>query len=199
MLTDGGHVCASHGVVAPLWRPREVGYDAFADVLMLAAPVPTYLPWPMIPGWTVSDFGCVSAEDRGRGTVTRTVGSTELDGPVEVTIVSEDPGVGLGAHLSGTPEIDPGSQVTDDPPAIRVRTAGRSLPLWPLDLDHLDGEADPLTRSAFVGESDGRWLWMVVRPAPAALLLRDEWLLADVAGVGPEALDMPFGGDRGEW
>ena len=62
------------------------------------------------------------------------------------------------------------------------------------------GEADtPLTRAAFVGEADGRWLWVVVRPAAAALLMSDDWLLIDVTGMGPEALEMPFGGDRGEW
>jgi hypothetical protein len=60
-----------------------------------------------------------------------------------------------------------------------------------------DGEV--LARAVFAGESDGRWLWLVMRPASAALLLHDDWLLADVTGFGPEALEMPFGGPRPAW
>lgn len=189
--------CSRDGEVAPLWRPVEMGYDAFAQVLVLAEPVPTYLPWPMSPGWSLADVGAVAtgAGRAGRASVTRTVGSTDLDGSVEVTIVSEDPGVGLGARCAGVEQVDPGVDVTADVPAIRVRAEGRAVPLWSLEA----ADADPLTRAVFVGEADGRWLWLVVRPAAAALLLRDEWLLADVTGIGPEALEMPFGGDRGEW
>jgi hypothetical protein len=51
----------------------------------------------------------------------------------------------------------------------------------------------------FAGEADGRWLWLVMKPASAALLLQDDWLLADVTGFGPEALEMPFGGPRPAW
>ena len=56
-----------------------------------------------------------------------------------------------------------------------------------------------LARAVFAGEADGRWLWLVMRPASAALLLHDDWLLADVTGFGPEALEMPFGGPRPAW
>ena len=62
-----------------------------------------------------------------------------------------------------------------------------------------DVDAEPLERATFAGESDGRWLWLVMRPASAALLLGDDWLLADVTGFGPEALEMPFGGPRPTW
>lgn len=195
-LRDGARSCPRHGAVAPLWRPVDVGYDDLADVLALADPLPTYVPWPMSPGWTLADFGCVAEDGTAYASVTRTVGSTDLDGPVEVTVVSEDPGIGLGARCAGTRAVDPGARFTEDPPAIRVRAAGRAVPLWPLDSE---GDDAPLTRAAFVGEADGRWLWVIVRPAAAALLLRDEWLLADVTGFGPEALEMPFGGDRGAW
>ncbi len=51
----------------------------------------------------------------------------------------------------------------------------------------------------FAGEAEGRWLWLVMKPASAALLLHDDWLLADVTGFGPEALEMPFGGPRPGW
>ena len=58
---------------------------------------------------------------------------------------------------------------------------------------------DLLARAVFAGEADGRWLWLVMKPASAALLLHDDWLLADVTGFGPEALEMPFGGPRPAW
>ena len=60
-------------------------------------------------------------------------------------------------------------------------------------------EEDLLARAVFAGEADGRWLWLVMKPGSAALLLQDDWLLADVTGFGPEALEMPFGGPRPAW
>jgi hypothetical protein len=192
-----------HGPIDPLWRPQEADYDSFADLVGRSDDLPTYLPWPMSPGWSIADFGCVGS-DRVRATVTTTVGTSDLDGEVEVTIVSEEPGTGLGARCAGTAYDDPGPQISNGPPAIHVRAGGRSVPLWLVD--DLDADEptpvpddDLLARAVFAGEADGRWLWLVMRPASAALLLHDEWLLADVTGFGPEALEMPFGGPRPTW
>jgi hypothetical protein len=193
---DGAYACSVHGAIEPLWRPEVANYAAFADLVGRVADLPTYLPWPMSPGWTISDFGCVTSPARAMATVTTTVGSSDLDGPVEVTIVAEDPGVGLGARCAGITYDDPGEQIGQGPFAIRVRAGGRSVPLWAVDPHDED---DLLARSVFAGEAEGRWLWIVIRPAAAALLLRDEWLLADVTGFGPEALEMPFGGTRPTW
>lgn len=185
-----------HGTIHPLWRPESVDYDAFAELVGRAADLPIYLPWPMSPGWSISEFGCVAAGDRAAATVTTTVGTSDLDGPVEVTVVAEDPGVGLGARCAGTAYDDPGEQIGLGPHAIHVRAAGRAVPMWAVDPSIED---DLFAKSVFAGEADGRWLWLVIRPASAALLLRDEWLLADVTGFGPEALEMPFGGARPAW
>jgi hypothetical protein len=193
---DGALVCALHGSVRPLLRPQVADYTSFAELVGRVEELPTYLPWPMSPGWTIADFGCVSAPDRAVATVTTTVGASDLDGPVQVTVVTEEPGVGLGARCAGTTHDDPGHQVGVGMPAIRVRAGGRSVPMWAVDARDDD---DVLARSVFAGEADGRWLWLVIRPAAAALLLRDEWLLADVTGFGPEALEMPFGGERPVW
>lgn len=179
----------------PLWRPTTVDYDALAEVLARTRDLPAYLPWPMSPGWSISDFGCVVTEGAG-ATVTTTVGPSDLDGPVEMTVVAEDPGIGLGTRIAGVVHPDPGDQVGAGPPAVRLRAAGRPVAMWPVDV--VD-DAAPLTRAVFAGEADGRWLWVVLRPASAALLLADEWLLADVTGFGPEALEMPFGGPRPRW
>lgn len=194
--SDGAYACGVHGAIEPLWRPGVVAYEAFADLVGRVEDLPTFLPWPMSPGWTISDFGCVASPERARATVTTTVGTSDLDGPVEVTVVVEEPGIGLGSRCAGTTYDDPGGQVGHGPAAIRVRAGGRSVPMWPVDTPDDD---DLLARSVFAGEAEGRWLWLVIRPAAAALLLRDEWLLADVTGFGPEALEMPFGGPRPTW
>lgn len=196
--------CSVHGPTDPLWRPDVADYDSFADLVGRSDDMPTYLPWPMSPGWSIADFGCVGTS-RMQATVTTTVGTSDLDGEVEVTIVSEEPGVGLGARCAGTTYDDPGPQIGNGPPAIHVRAGGRAVPLWLVDESVDDtapatgGDDDLLARAVFAGEADGRWLWVVMRPASAALLLHDEWLLADVTGFGPEALEMPFGGARPTW
>lgn len=189
----------------PLWRPDEPDYESFAEVLARVGAAPTYLPWPMSPGWRIADFGCVAPPEEshdpgtsGLATITTVVGTSDLDGDVEVTVVSEDPGVGLGARCAGARSLDAGDQVGVGPPSVRVHAGGRHVPLWDVDTEG-DAEDDPLASVAFTGEADGRWLWLVLRPASAALLLHDEWLLADVTGFGPEALEMPFGGPRRQW
>jgi hypothetical protein len=194
---DRSYRCAEHGTIEPLWRPRDADYESFAELVGRSAEVPTYLPWPMSPGWSIADFGCVGTADGRAGTVTTIVGVSDLDGEVEVTVVAEDPGLGLGARCAGAPYVDPGDQVGRGSPAVRVRAAGRTVPLWSVDVD--PGGDDVLSTAVFAGEADGRWLWLMLRPASAALLLQDDWLLADVAGFGPEAIEMPFGGPRPTW
>ncbi|MEO5652346.1 MAG: DUF6758 family protein [Marmoricola sp.] len=196
-----GHLCPVHGRIEALWRPTEADYDSFAELVGRSEDLPTYLPWPMSPGWSISDFGCVGREGRVRATVTTTVGNSDLDGAVEVTIVSEEPGVGLGARCSGTSYDDPGPQISNGPPAVKVRAGGRAVSMWLVeDDDSAAGDGDDfLTQAVFAGEAEGRWLWLVMKPASAAMLLQDSWLLADVTGFGPEALEMPFGGPRPTW
>lgn len=193
---SGPFRCDNHGDVTPLWRPDQPDYDSFARLVQLAAEVAVYVPWPMSPGWQISDFGVVvdaSAEDaKALGTFTTTAGTSDLDGHVEVTFVSEEPGVGLGARLAHTVVLDPGDQVGKGPALVQLRAGGHPVHLWPVDTNH----DAPLAAGVFAGEADGRWLWVIMRPASAALLLRDEWLLADVTGFGPEAVEMPFGRPR---
>lgn len=195
-LDDGeeGSTCPVHGVVEPLWRPEKVDYESFAEVVGRARGLPIYLPWPLSPGWSIADVGCVAGTGP-RASATTTVGVSDLDGEVEFNVVTEDPGVGLGGRVAGSRRTDPGDQIGTGLPAVRVRVDGRTVPMWVVDVD----SDDFLTSSVFAGEADGRWLWLVLRPASAALLLQDEWLLADVAGFGPNALEMPFGGPRPSW
>ena len=72
----------------------------------------------------------------------------------------------------------------------------QSVPLWPVSTATSDVELD---RAVFAGEAGGRWLWVILRPASAMLLLRDEWILRDVSGLGPPLVELPFGGPRPSW
>ena len=75
----------------------------------------------------------------------------------------------------------------------------QSVPLWSVSTVSARGDDRELDRSVVAGEADGRWLWVVLRPASAILLLRDEWILRDVSGIGPPLVEMPFGGPSPSW
>lgn len=193
----GGEECPVHGALPPLWLPGESTYDEFAEHLRVAGHFPTYLPWPMGPGWAVTEFGVVAdASARPAATLTCCSGTTELDGPVDVFVVTEEAGVGLGARCAGLLHDDPGSEVGEGRAPVRVRIDSKTIPLWAVSTSRSDREFD---RSVFAGEALGRWLWIVLRPASAMLLLRDDWILRDVSGMGPPLLEMPFGGPRPTW
>jgi hypothetical protein len=189
--------CPDHGDGATLWRPEESSYDAFAEHLTTSRSFPTYLPWPMSPGWTVTDFATVrDASGNVRATLTCTSGTSELDGPVDVLVVAEEAGTGLGARCAGSRYDDPGGDIGEWPPTARVRIGRQSVNLWDVPTSGSLGEFD---RSVIAGEAGGRWLWIVLKPASALLLLRDEWILRDVSHLGPQLVAMPFGGHRPAW
>ena len=187
-------------MVPPLWRPEAATYDDFAAHLRTVSGFPTYLPWPLGPGWTVTDFaGVADREQPGRATMTCVSGTSALDGPVDVIVVSEEAGTGLGARIAGlghTGRIDPGEEVGDGPATVKVRIGSFPVGLWPVSVSGTDGEWD---RSVVVGEAEGRWLWLVLRPASAILLLRDDWILRDVSETGPQLVALPFGGPAPPW
>ncbi|MGZ4494048.1 MAG: DUF6758 family protein [Nocardioides sp.] len=189
--------CPDHGVITPLWRPAHADYEAFADHLVRSAPIPTLMPWPLIPGWAITDFGCVTkAGGEARAAFVTCAGPSDLDGVVELAIVSEEPGVGLGARCAGVDHTDPGGEIGDGPPHAKVRIGGHPVPLWSVSTANTDTTFD---RSVFAGEANGRWLWMVLRPASAALLLQSEWIMLDIADLGPELVELPFGGAPPAW
>lgn len=193
----GGWSCPEHGSVRPLWRVEEASYDGFGEHLRAAAGFPTYLPWPMSPGWRVSDFASVGVPGRDAvASMTCVSGTSALDGPVDVFVVTEEPGVGLGARVAGLARDDPGAEIAQARPEVKVRLDHTQIGLWAVSTSELDEEWD---RSVLAGEAGGRWLWMVLRPASAILLLRDSWILRDVSGSGPELVEMPFGGPGTTW
>jgi len=195
--TDGTWSCPDHGVTQALWRAEEASYDGFAEHLRTADGFPTYVPWPLSPGWSLTDFAAVAAAPgRATASLTCTSGTSELDGPVDVLVVAEEAGTGLGARCAGTRYTDPGSEIGERPPSARVRIGSQAVNLWDISTSSDDGEFD---RSVLAGEAAGRWLWIVLRPASALLLFRDDWILRDVSGAGPHLVALPFGGHRPGW
>lgn len=195
--TPEGWVCVEHGVTVPLWRPGTATYEDLGEHLRLAAGFPTYLPWPMSPGWRVTDFAVVAEEDgRVCATLTCCSGTSALDGPVDVLVVSEETGTGLGARVAGLQRPDPGPDLGQGPPSVKVRLERQAVGLWPVSTA---GEESEWDRSVVAGEAEGRWLWLVLRPASAVLLLRDDWILRDVGAAGPSLVEMPFGGPGPSW
>jgi hypothetical protein len=194
---DAPWSCPEHGATHALWRPEEATYEVFAGHLSATDGFPTYVPWPMGPGWSVTDFASVGdAPGRTRATLTCTSGTSELDGPVDAIVVAEEAGTGLGARCAGTRYDDPGIDILHRSPTARIRIGSQSVNLWDISTSSSDGEFD---RSVVAGEAGGRWLWIVLRPASALLLLRDDWILRDVSHVGPQLVEMPFGGHRPVW
>ncbi|GAB2986663.1 DUF6758 family protein [Nocardioides montaniterrae] len=193
--------CPEHGEVVPLWRPPAATYDGFAGHLERAGSFPTYLPWPLGPGWTVTDFAVVAGSGGARATLTCVSGTSVLDGPVDVLVVSEEPGTGLGARAAGLvrqpwESVDPGGEVGVGTSLVKVRLGARPVGLWSVSTSAADGELD---RSVLAGEAEGRWLWLVLRPASAILLLRDDWILRDISASGPQLVTLPFGGPPPPW
>jgi hypothetical protein len=152
----------------------------------------------MSPGWSVSDFAVVGEGD-AKATLTCSSGTSALDGPVDVFVISEESGTGLGSRCAGTLHLDPGPEIGVGPPTVHVRIGSKSVPLWVVSTVSAVNDDREVDRSVVAGEADGRWLWVVLRPASAILLLRDEWILRDVSGIGPPLVEMPFGGPVPTW
>jgi hypothetical protein len=191
-----GWVCPDHGVVPLLRRPVESTYDDFAAHLLVAGGFPTYLPWPMSPGWRVSDFAVVAGPMVAVGTLCCCSGTSDGDGPVDLMVAAEEPGTGLGGRYAGLLGADPGPEVGRGPASARVRVEGRPVALWSVSTSTVDADFD---RSVFVGEAFGRWLWLVLRPASAMLLLREEWTMQDASSIGPALVEIEFGGPGPVW
>jgi len=189
--------CPEHGQVAPLWRPPEASYDAFLDHLRASPGFPTLLPWPVPPAWSITDFAVVGeTPERTRATMIACSGTSESDGPVDLIVVSEEAGTGLGARIAGTRHDDPGAEISAASPLVKLHIDHQSVSLWAVSTSNTSPEWD---RSVVAGEASGRWLWLIFRPASAMLLLRDDWILRDLAEVGPQLVELPFGGPAPLW
>jgi hypothetical protein len=169
--------------VDPLGAVHSPSRDGLEGLLRITG-VPLWLPWPLPAGWLVTGFAGAGDERTGmRGCVVALSGPNPVGGPGDMLLVSEEPGVGLGAGFAGLDGPDPGSAFATGPPHAFVRFSHHEFPLW-----HVDAP----DRAAFAGEVMGHWLWAVLWPASAGVLLVEPMTLRDLRDPGQD-LDLPFG------
>jgi hypothetical protein len=121
--------------------------------------------------WTVGGVGWAGDDRTGaRATALAMAGPSPVGGPADMVLVAESPGTGLGARFAGIAGPDPDQ--LDTLPEAKVEAAGHPTALWPV--------RSPPDRAAFVGEAGGVWLWVLLWPADAALLLLEHLVLADL-------------------
>jgi hypothetical protein len=183
--------CTLHGAVVPLAPPHPPS-GAWLREVAARARVPVWLPWPLPTGWLLTGVGEAGTERGGTAaTVVACSGpnpapdpANPAEHPADLLVVAEQPGIGLGARLAGLDDIDPGAAVATGPAHAKVRAGGHPTPLW-----HVDGPPD---RAAYVGESGGVWLWLLLWPASAGVLVLESLDLVDVR-EGGQAIDPPTG------
>jgi hypothetical protein len=147
--------------------------DETLDYVRSRAAVPLWAPVPPPPGWLVSGLGFAGDERSGaRATVFACSGGGPLGGAADLAVVAEEPGVGLGARLAGIPGPDPGEGFDAGVPAAKVEAAGHPTALWAIP--------SAPDRAVFVGEAKACWLWAILRPAEAGVLLCENLLLRDL-------------------
>ena len=176
--------CVAHGAVAPYAPVRRVDGDGLRQ-LAARADVPVWSPLPLLPGWTLAGLARAGDERRGaRATAVAFGGPSPLGGPADLVLVAEEPGTGLGARFAGTEGLDAGDAVRGAPDA-KVLAGGHPTPLW--------RAASAGDRAAFVGEALGVWLWAVLWPPAAELVLLEHVELHDLRHEAHAALDLPVG------
>ena len=178
-----GWRCALHGEVHPLRSPYSPSADGLRGLLR-GAMVPVWVPWPLPSSWLVTGFAGAGGDRAGtRACVVALSGPNPVGGPGEMLLISEEPGVGLGAHLAGLPGPDPGEGFATGPPHALAGFGNHEFPLW-----HVDAPG----RAAFAGEVLGNWVWVVLWPDTAGVLLVEALPLRDLRDPGLD-LDLPFG------
>lgn len=175
--------CTQHGEIHPLAPARQPSPDGL-NALARNSRVPVWVPWPLPHGWLVTGFAGAGDERTGlRASAVALSGPHPLGGPADMVIVAEELGVGLGAGLAGLPGPDPGHDFAAGPPNAAVRVAHHDAPLWLVESDHT---------AAFAGEIEGNWVWVLLWPDTAGVLLVQPLPLRDLRDTTQE-LDVPFG------
>jgi hypothetical protein len=174
--------CPEHGAVHPLLPPHAPTH-AWLDDVAARSRVPVWMLWPLPTGWLFTGLAEAGSERTGpQATVVACSGpnpaprpEAPAERPADLLLVAEVPGVGLGAHLAGLDDVDPGSAVGQGPAHATVRADGHASSLW-----LVDGAPD---RATYVGEAGGVWLYLVLWPATAGVLLAEPLHLQDVRGM----------------
>jgi len=146
--------------------------------------VPLWVAWPLPAGWMVTGLGYAGDDRSGtRATLLACSGPAPLEGgAADLILIAEEPGVGLGARYAGLPGPDPGIGFDREAAHAKVEADGHPTALWALEA--------PGDCAAFCGEAKARWLWAIVWPATAGVLLYEDLVLTDLRERCP---DLPFG------
>src|SRR5450631_4762785 len=176
--------CDAHGPVAPLQPLAKPGPECLEHVRSHAG-VPLWLPQPMPTGWLVTGYAHAGDDRSGAvATVVGCSGPAPLGGAADLILVAESPGVGLGARLAGLPGPDPGAGFDAGPAHAKVDAGGHPTALWSID-------AGP-DNAVYVGEAKGAWIWAILWPSAAGVLLAENLGLDDLV-ERVESIELPYG------
>jgi hypothetical protein len=144
-----------------------------------------WVPWPLPTAWVITGYAH-AGDDRtgGVATVVGCSGPAPLGGAADLVLVAESPGVGLGARLAGLPGADPGDGFDDGPPHAKLDAAGHPTAMWNVD-------AGP-GRAVYVGEAKAAWIWLILWPSEAGVLLLENLGLDDLVDR-IDGIEMPYG------
>jgi hypothetical protein len=144
-----------------------------------------WVPWPLPTAWVITGYAH-AGDDRtgGVATVVGCSGPAPLGGAADLVLVAESPGVGLGARLAGLPGPDPGDGFDDGPPHAKLDAAGHPTPMWNVD-------AGP-GKAVYVGEAKAAWIWAILWPSAAGVLLLENLGLDDLVDR-IDGIEMPYG------
>ena len=177
-------MCARHGAVSPFHIGAHPGPDAVKQATA-AAHVPLWSPLPLLPNWTFTGLGRAGDDRSGTtATVVALSGPSPLGGPADLLLVAEEPGTGLGARYCGVEHLDPSAAI-NGPPSAKVTAAGHPTALWMCDSAE--------DRVAFVGEAGGVWIFAVLWPPAAELVLLEHLELHDLRHESAAVQVLPFG------
>lgn len=167
--------CDEHGEVHPCYVAPRPGGDLL-EVAARKAEVPVWAPLPLLPGWALSGLATAGDERTGhRAVAVALTGPSPLGGPADLLLVAEEPGTGLGARLAGVPGVDV-MPLLETAPDAKVEAAGHPTALWRVPAE----EGAATDRVALVGEAGGVWLWAVLWPPAAELVLLEHVVLRDL-------------------
>jgi hypothetical protein len=178
--------CAVHGDVVPYYIAGSSRERAL-DELRERSRVPVWAPDPLPVGWFPSGVAWAGDDRAGpRAAAVAVAGPSPLGGPADMVLIADEPGVGVGARLAGLGGADPADpDGLNRPPQARVEAYDHPTALWSIG---------PATdRAAFVGEAGGVWLWVVLWPANAAILLLENLVLRDLRDAATAGIVYTFG------
>jgi hypothetical protein len=108
-------------------------------------------------------------------------GPSPIGGPADLVLVAEEPGVGLGASYAGLKGPGPGHGFGVTAPNAKVEIDGRPVSMWALGTEKT---------AAYAGEALANWLWAVLWPESAGVLMVEQLNLRDLREA---PLDLPYG------